>query len=164
MIIHREWHNLVGAQLSSTPRPPPCTKPSCPSQHVYLLMYSPLYYSSSSLLPRASVTAGSPSELKSAGDSSDWGPGDLRTQLSASGHCTDRSAAEAQHWRWPGRGPVTSIPSLRHFSALIRLQVLSPPNIVSLISPLLSSAKCLTFASSLTSSFTWMQCNFGLKN
>ena len=86
------------------------------------------------------------------------------TQLSASGHCTDRSAAEAQHWRWPGRGPVTSIPSLRHFSALIRLQVLSPPNIVSLISPLLSSAKCLTFSSRLTSSFTWMQCNFGLKN
>ena len=93
-----------------------------------------------------------------------WGPGDICTQLSASGHCTDRSAAEAQHWRWPSRGPVTSIPSLRHFSALIRSQVLSPPNIVSLISPLLSSAKCLTFSSRLTSSFTWMQCNFGLKN
>ena len=41
--------------------------------------------------------ASTPSELKSAGDSHDWGPGDVRTQLSASQHCTDQSA-EAQHW------------------------------------------------------------------
>ena len=48
--------------------------------------------------------AWTPSELKWAGDSHNWGPGDVRTQLSASQHCTDQSA-EAQHWLWPSPAP-----------------------------------------------------------
>ena len=98
--------------------------------------------------------AWTPSELKWAGDSHDWGPGDVRTQLSASQHCTDQSA-EAQHWLWPSPAP-----SLRHFSALIRSQVLSPTNVVILklsAPPLSQVVKYLTFASHLTYLFTWMQ-------
>ena len=65
-------------------------------------------------------------------------------------------------------GPVKSILSLRHFSPSQpwsgHKYSLSPPNVVSLSSPLLSSAKCLTFPDHLTSSFTWMHCKVALKN
>ena len=102
--------------------------------------------------------AWTPSELKSAGDSHDWGPGDVRTQLSASQHCTDQSA-EAQHWLWPSPAP-----SLRHFSALIRSQVLSPTNVVILSSPLLLSAKSSSISLlPLTSPICLLECKFALK-
>ena len=76
-------------------------------------MYSPLYYSSSSLLPRASVTAGSPSELKSAGDCRDYG---AQVISARSSQPLDTALIGAQPRPNTGGDPVEArSPAFRHY-------------------------------------------------
>ena len=143
MTIHREWHSLVSSQLSSSPRPPPCHALN-PLVRLNMLPLS-LDVLSSLLFLLLADNGGLGHGGFSLAEISRrfswlgprWYPHAALSLWTL--HWSERSRGPTLTVTRPG--PVKSILSLRHFSALIRSQVLTQSAkccVTQLSAPLLS--------------------------